>query len=46
MKEWQQANEEKRKEWRKHWQVIKWHPLIWFPILIIVAYALDYLGIV
>jgi len=45
IKEWQKANNEKRKEWRKHWQVIKWHPLIWFPILVIVAYALDYLGI-
>ena len=43
--EWQKANNEKREEWRKHWKVIKWHPLTWFPILIMIAYALDYLGI-
>ena len=42
IQEWQRANNERRKEWRKHWKVMKWHPLTWFPILIALAYAFEY----
>tara|TARA_R100001460_G_scaffold81435_1_gene122336 strand:- start:575 stop:739 length:165 start_codon:yes stop_codon:yes gene_type:complete len=42
IKEWQKANDEKREEWLKHWQVIKWHPLTWFVVLVLSAYAFEY----
>lgn len=45
IQKWQQANEEKRKEWRKHWQMLKWHPLPWFIIMVVVAYSLEGCGI-
>jgi len=43
--EWQKTNTEKHEKWLEHWKVIKWHPLPWFIVMIMVAYTLEYLGI-
>ena len=45
IQKWQQANEEKRKEWRKHWQMLKWHPLPWFILMVVIAYGLEGCGV-
>ena len=45
IRKWQKANNEKREEWLKHWRVIKWHPLPWFVLMVVVIYTMEACGI-
>ena len=45
MNDWRRADSEKRELWKQHWRVLKWHPLTWFILMVVVAYSLEGCGV-